>query len=168
MSVILAVLLRALSEWKFVGHPLWRMADGKIMFASNWPFTRRYERYQSTRRGLKAGGSLHLLLAIGLPTAARRPPDQRPTTVRRPTPCMEKETPPPPSQALPDSTRSTITHDYTQKTAIVEPAPIITRPTTPPPTTDSPPKKKSRISSPDRDNIEPPWDYNNFPIKDPD
>ena len=28
-SVIPAVLLRALSEYKFVGHPLWRMADGK-------------------------------------------------------------------------------------------------------------------------------------------
>ena len=53
-------------------------------------------------------------------------------------------------------------------TAIIETAPIITRPTTPPPAPESPPKKKSRISSPDRGNTEPPKDYNYFTIKDPD
>ena len=52
---------------------------------------------------------------------------------------------------------------------IIEPAPIILRPTTLPSSTPvSPPKKKSRSSSPDRGNIEPPKDYNYFAIKDPD
>ena len=51
---------------------------------------------------------------------ARRPTYQRPTTFRRPTPCVKKETPPPPAQTLPDTTRSTITHDRTQKTAIID------------------------------------------------
>ena len=65
-SVIPAALLRVLSEYKFVGHPLWRMVTERIVFASNWPFTRLYQRYQSTRRGPKAGGSLRPLLASGL------------------------------------------------------------------------------------------------------
>ena len=50
------------------------------MFASNWPITRRY---QPTRRGMKAGGSLHPLLASGLANpqllddSHRRRPDRR-------------------------------------------------------------------------------------------
>ena len=48
-----------------------------------------------------------------------------------------------------DSTRHyTITHDLTQKTAIIETAPTIVRPQAPPPTPDSPPKKRTRTKSP--------------------
>ena len=36
------------------------------MFALNWPSIRRYQRYQCTGGGPKAGGSLHPLLASGL------------------------------------------------------------------------------------------------------
>ena len=57
--------------------------------------------------------------------------------------------PPPPTQTLPDTTRQHITHDRTQKTATVQPSPIITRPATPPPPSpESPPTKKPRTKSP--------------------
>ena len=56
------VLLRALSEYKFVGTPFWRMSDGKGLVRVELTFIRSYQRLDSTRRGLKAGGSLHPLL----------------------------------------------------------------------------------------------------------
>ena len=167
--VIPAVLLRVLSEYKFVGHTLWRMADGKdhvrveLTFHKTLPTLPVYWWWwTSSSCGLARPRQ---------PTAARRPPPPttRPTPPeRRQPPSLEKETSPPSTQTLPDTTRSTITHDRTQKTAIIEPAPIITRPTTPPPTPESPPKKKSRISSPDKVNIEPTKEYNYFEFKNPD
>ena len=61
------VLLRALSEYNFVGSPLWRMSDGKDLVRVELTFHKNlYQRLESTRRGLKAGGSLHPLLASGL------------------------------------------------------------------------------------------------------
>ena len=63
-SVIPAVLLKVLSEYKFVGYTLW--------FASNWPFTRRY---QPTKEGWKQTA---VWLSAGelprQPTAAKWPP----------------------------------------------------------------------------------------------
>ena len=60
------VLLRALSGYKFVGTPLWRMSDGKDLVRVELTFHKSYQRLESTRRGLKAGGSLLPLLASGL------------------------------------------------------------------------------------------------------
>ena len=65
-SVIPAILLRALSEYKFVGHPLWRMADGKDHVRVELTFHKNLPTLLSTRGGPKAGGSLHPLLASGL------------------------------------------------------------------------------------------------------
>ena len=81
------------------------------------------------------------------PTAAGRLPDQRLTTVCRPTLCVVKETPPPPIHTLPDTTRPTITYAHTQKTAIIETALVIKKPTTLPSSPNSPPKKRTRHNS---------------------
>ena len=99
-TVIPAVLLRALSEYKFVGHPLWRMADGKdhvrveLAFHKNLPTQPIFKkRAESRRQPAPSAGEWPRQ-----PTAARRPPPTRssPTvqpTVRREAP--EKETSPP-------------------------------------------------------------------------
>ena len=65
-SVIPAVLLRALSEYKFVGHPLWRMADGKDHVRVELTFHKMVPTLPVYKRRAKAGGSLHPLLASGL------------------------------------------------------------------------------------------------------
>ena len=98
-SVIPAVLLRALSEYRFVGHPLWRMADGKdhvrveLTFHKNLPTQAIFKkRAESRRQPAPSAGEWPRQ-----PTAARRPPPTRssPTVqpVRREAP--EKETSPP-------------------------------------------------------------------------
>ena len=72
---------------------------------------------------------------------------------------MEQEATTPTPQTLPDITRYYITYDRTQKTAIIEPSPVIKKPATPPTTPDSPPMKRSRLNSlpePIRDPSEPP------------
>ena len=165
-----AVLLNALRQYKFAESPLWRMADGKDHVKTEVTFRKtttnqRFDKKgaESRRRPTPPAGEWPRQ-----PTAARRPPPPTTTRPTLPTPSQEKETSPPSTQILPGATRSTITHDRTQKTAIIEPAPIITRPTTPPPTPESPPKKKSRVSSPNRVDIEPPKDYNYFEFKNPD
>ena len=116
-SVIPAVLLRALSEYKFVGHPLRRIAGRtdyvcvELTFHKTLPTLPIYKKRAESRRQPAP------LLASGLATAARRPPDQQPTPARRPTPCVKEETPPPPplAQTLPDTPRSTHfkIHHYT-------------------------------------------------------
>ena len=61
------VLLRALSEYSFVGTPLWRMSDGKDLVRAELTFHKALPtKSLITRGGLKAGGSLHPLLASGL------------------------------------------------------------------------------------------------------
>ena len=78
-SVIPAVLLRALSEYKFVGHPLWRMADGKdhvrveLTFHKNLPTQPVFKkRAESRRQPAPSAGEWPRQ-----PTAARRPPPTR-------------------------------------------------------------------------------------------
>ena len=180
-----AVLLNALRRYKFDGFPLWRIADEidhvklEVTFRKTTP-TLRQEGVGSRRRPLPPTPlhppptpyppppHTHTHTHAGewpyQTKAARRRPLERPTTIRRPMPFVEMETPPP--LTLQDSTRSTITHVRKQKTASKESAQIITRPTTPPPIPDSQPKMKSRIS-PDRGNTEPSKDYDFIPIKDP-
>ena len=150
MSVIPAVLLNALREYSFVGSPQWRMSDGKDLVRVKLSFHKNL----STARYYKKGGVVSRRQPA--PSAGEWP--RQPTTATTPMtrltparrqPTMEKEMPPPPMQTLPDNPRQHITHDHTQKTATIQPSPIITRP---PPATStspvSPPKKKSRTQSP--------------------
>ena len=144
------VLLRALSEYKFVGTPLWRMSDGKDLVRVELTFhkalpTKPYykKRAESRRQPAPSAGEW-----LRQPAAATRPPTTTRSTPARRQPAMEREMPPPPTQTLPDTTRQHITHDRTQKTATIQPSPIITRPATPPPSPESPPTKKPRTKSP--------------------
>ena len=155
------VLMNALKDYTFVGSPLWRMSDGKDLVRVELTFhkvlpTNRYKKRAESRRQ-------------PAPSAGERPrqpaPARRPTTTstpaRRSIPCMEQEATPPTTQTLPDTARDYITYDRTQKTAIIEPSPVIKKPATPPTTPDSPPKKRSRMNSPPeptRDLSEPPME----------
>ena len=127
MSVIPAVLLNALPEYSFVGSPLWRMSDGKdlvwveLTFHKNLPTQRLYKKGAVSRRQPPPSAGEW----TRQPAPAHLPTTTRPMPARRPMPCVEKETLPPPAETLPDTTRSTITHDRKQKTAIIETAPTI-------------------------------------------
>ena len=145
------VLLRALSEYKSVGTPLWRMSNRKDLVRVELTFhkalpTKPYykKRAESRRQPAPSAGEW-----------PRQPADAtRPSTRTRSTPAhrqltMEWEMPSPPMQTLPDTTRQHITHDRTQKTATIKPSPIITRlPQATSTSPVSPPKKKSRTQSP--------------------
>ena len=65
ITMLPTVLMNALKECTFVGSPLWRMSDGNDLVRVELTFHRYYQP-TVTRRGLKAGGSLHPLLASGL------------------------------------------------------------------------------------------------------
>ena len=99
MSVIPAVLLNALREYSFVGSPLWRMSDRvELTFHKNLPTPRFYKKKAVSRRQpAPSAGEWPR-------QPAQRPTTTRPTTARRPTICVEKETPPPPALTLPDTT----------------------------------------------------------------
>ena len=84
---------------------------------------------------------------------ARRPPTRQMQARREPSHCQEKEATPPSTQTIPATTRTYIKHDRTQKTAIIQPSPIIRRPPTPP---SYPSAKKTRIESPSSADDEPP------------
>ena len=151
-SVIPAVLLRALSEYKFVGHPLWRMADGKdyvrveLTFHKNLPTQPIYKkRAESRRQPAPSAGEWPRQ-----PTAARRPPPTRSSpkvqaTVRREAP--EKETSPPALQIM-ETTPDTITVPRPQQTTQLTPSPSIKKPVTPSPSPEIPPAKRTRTKSP--------------------
>ena len=110
-SVIPAVLLRALSEYNFVGNPLWRMADGndrvELTFHKTLPTLPVYKRRAESRRqpAPSAGEWLRQ------PTAARQPPPttRSTPTARREQTAPEKETSPPAPQTLEINTPDTIT-----------------------------------------------------------
>ena len=112
-SVIPAILLRALSEYKFVGHPLWRMADGKdhvrveLTFHKNLPTLPVYKRRaESRRQPAPSAGEWPRQ-----PTAARRPPPtpRSTPTSRRELTAPEKETSPPALRTLEINTPDIIT-----------------------------------------------------------
>ena len=143
-SVIPAVLLRALSEYKFVGHPLWRMADGKdhvrveLTFHKNLPTQPFYKkRAESRRQPAPSAGEWPRQ-----PTAARRPPPttrssptaQAQATVHREAP--EKETSPPELQIM-ETAPDTITVPRPPQTAQLTPSQSIKKPVTPSPSPDS-------------------------------
>ena len=127
-SVIPAVLLRALSEYKFVGRPLWRMAHGKdhvlveLTFHKTLPTLPVYKRRaESRRQPAPSAGEWSRQ-----PTAARQspPPTTRPTPPARRQPTTPETTPPAP-QTLQIDTPATITVQRPPKTAQITPSPII-------------------------------------------
>ena len=128
-SIIPAVLLRALSEYKFVDHPLWRMADGKdhvrveLTSHKNLPTLPIYKRRaESKRQPAPSAGEWPRQ-----PTAARRPPTttRSTPTVRRESTAPEKKTLPPALQTLEINTPDTITVIRPPKTVQFTPSPYI-------------------------------------------
>ena len=106
------VLLRALSEYKFVGSPLWRMSDGKdlvrveLTFHKALPTKPYYKKWaESRRKPAPSAGDWPRQ-----PTAATRPSTTTRSTPARRQPTMEREMPPPPTQTLPDTTSHMIAH----------------------------------------------------------
>ena len=85
----------ALSEYKFVGHPLQRIADRTDYVCVELTFHKTLPTLPIYKKRAESSRQPAPLLASGLATAARRPPDQQPTPARRPTPCVKEETPPP-------------------------------------------------------------------------
>ena len=91
-----SVLLRALSEYKFVGTPLWRMSDGKdlirveLTFHKKLPTPRYYKKgAESRRQPAPLAGEWPRQ-----PAPATRPPPRRVPTQ------IERETLPQPTQTI--------------------------------------------------------------------
>ena len=106
-SIIPAVLLRALSEYKFVGHPLWRMADGKdhvrveLTFHKTLPMLPVYKRRAESRRQ-------------PAPSAGEWP--CQPTAARQPSPTTTRPTPPARQQStMPEKEKTASTADTTAR-----------------------------------------------------
>ena len=151
-SVIPAVLLRVLSEYKFVGHPLWMMADGKdhvrveLTFHKTLPKLPVYKRRtESRRQPAPSAGEWPRQ-----PTAARRPPPTARSThtARREPTAPEKETSSPAPQTLEINTPDTITVTRPPKTAQLTPFPYSQKPATPAPSPETPRAKRPRTKSP--------------------
>ena len=138
------VLLRALSEYSFVGTPLWRMSDGKdlvrveLTFHKALPTKPYYKRRAGSRRQ-------------PAPSAGEWPrqpvPASRPLPRRKPTQ-IERETLPPPPQTTTQTPHQIIKLRY-KNTATITASPTITRPAPAPASPESPPSKKPRKKSPE-------------------
>ena len=137
------VLLRALSEYKFVGTPLWRMSDGKdlvrveLTFHKKLPTPRYYKKGVESRRQPAPPAGVW----PRQPTPATRPPPRRVPTQ------IERETQPPPAQTILQTPHQIIRPRY-KNTAIITASPTITRPAPAPASPVTPPSKKSRKESP--------------------
>ena len=134
------VLLRALSEYKFVGSPLWRMSDGKdlvrveLTFHKNLPTPRVYKKEaESWRQPAPPAGEWPRQ-----PAPATRPPPRREQKQ------MERETLPPPPQTI-LQTPHQINRPRYKNSAIITASPTITRPA--PESTVTPPPKNARKES---------------------
>ena len=140
------VLFRALSEYKFVGTPLWRMSDGKdlvrveLTFHKKLPTPRYYKKgAESRRQPAPPAGEWPRQ-----PAPATRPPPRRVPTQ------IERETLPPPTQTILQTPHQIIRPHY-KNTAIITASPTITRPAPAPASPESPtspPTKKARKESP--------------------
>ena len=138
------VLLRALSEYNFVGSPLWRTSDGKdlvrveLTFHKKLPTPRVYKKGAESRRQLAPPAGEW----PRQPAPARRPPRREPTQ-------MERETlPPPPPPQTTVQTPHQITRPRYKTTATITASPTITRPAPAPASPVTPPPKKARKESP--------------------
>ena len=137
------VLLRALSEYKFVGTPLWRMSDGKdlvrveLTFHKKLPTPRVYKKgAESRRQPAPPAGEWPRQ-----PAPATRPPPRREQKQ------MERETLPPPPQTILQTPHQIIRPGY-KNTATITASPTITRPAPAPASPVTPPPKKARKESP--------------------
>ena len=134
------VLLRALSEYNFVGTPLLRMPDEEglvrveLTFHKALPTKLYYKRRAESRKQPASAGEW-----LRQPAPAARTDDQFDAC----TPTSE-ETPPPAEQTLQTTVPTTIRYQRQPQTAKITPAPTIMKPTTPPPSPASPPSKKPR------------------------
>ena len=136
--------LRALSEYKFVGTPLWRMSDGKdlvrveLTFHKKLPTPRYYKKgAESRKQPAPPAGEWPRQ-----PAPATRPPPRRVPTQ------IERETLPPTTQTILQRPHQIIRPHY-KNTAIITASPTITRPA--PASSESlpsPPTKKARKESP--------------------
>ena len=135
------VLLRALSEYKFVGTPLWRMSDGKdlvraeLTFPKKLPTPRFYKKgTESRRQPAPPAGEWPCQSA----PATRPPPRRVPTQT-------EREMLPPPTQTILQTPQQIIRPRYKNRATITA-SPTFTRP--PPASPESPPSKRARKESP--------------------
>ena len=138
------VLLRALSQYKFVGTPLWRMSDGKdlvrveLTFHKALPTKPYYKRRAESRR--QPAPSAGECPRQPVPTS-RPPPRREPTQI-------ERETLPPTTQTIQQTSQQIIRPHY-KNTASFTASPIITRPAPTPASPESPLSKKARKESPE-------------------
>ena len=129
------VLLRALSEYKFVGTPLWRKSDGKdlvreLTFHKKLPTPRFYKKGAESRsKPAPPAGEWPRQPA----PATRSPPRRAPTQMER--------TLPPLTQTILQTPHQIIRPRY-KNTATITASPTITRPAPASPVT--PPPKKTR------------------------
>ena len=142
-SVMPGVLLRALSEYSFVGTPLWRMSDGEDLVRVELTFhkalpTKPYikRRAESRRQPAPSAGEWPRQ-----PFPASRPPPRRESTQ------IERETLPPTTQTIQQTSQQIIRPRY-KNTASITASPIITRPAPAPASLESPASKKPRKKSP--------------------
>ena len=119
------VLLRALSEYKFVGTPLWRMSYRKDLVRDELTFhkalpTKPYykKRAESSRQPASSAGKWPRQ-----PAAATRPSTTTRSTPARRQPTMQKEMPPPPTQTLQNNTSHMIAHRRQQPSSHHRPSP---------------------------------------------
>ena len=90
------VLLKALSEYKFVGTPLWRMSDGKDLVRVELTFHKKLP----TPRFYKKGAESRRQPAPPAGEWSRQPAPATRLPPRRVSTQMEKETLPPPTQTV--------------------------------------------------------------------
>ena len=141
------VLLRALSEYKFVGTPLWRLSNGKdlvrveVTFHKKLPTPRVYKKgAESRRQPAPPAGEWPRQ-----PTPATRlPPRREPTQ-------MEREMLPPPTQTILQTLHQIIRPCY-KNTATITAWPTITRlaPAPASPVTLLPKKARKESPAPER------------------
>ena len=136
------VLLRALSEYNFVGTPLLRMPDEEGLVRVELTFhkallTKLYykRRAESRKQPASADEWLRQPAPAARPTTSLTPARRQPTS---------EETPPPAEQTLQTTVPTTIRYQRQPQTAKITPTPTIMKPTTPPPSPASPPSKKPR------------------------
>ena len=140
------VLLRALSEYSFVGTPLWRMSDGKdlvrveLTFHKALPTKPYYKRRAESRRQPAPSAGEWPRQPV---PASRPPPRREPTQIER-----ETLPPPPPPQTTTQTPQQIVKLRY-KNTATITASPTIIRPAPAPASLESPPSKKPRKKSPE-------------------
>ena len=121
------MLLNALKEYSFAGQTLWRMYDGKDLAKVELTFHKKpmndrhyYKKRSESKRQLTPSAGEW----ARQPTATTRPTASRPTLqVRRTTPHLERETPPPSTQTFQHQPETLTLPRCKTTTTIYKPAP---------------------------------------------